>query len=76
MALAPFSMYYLIRTALAEIAAKPVIENKPAPIMAPIPKVTRLNDVRVFLRVCEPSSDSLTNCAIDFLRKRSDMLRV
>ncbi len=28
MALAPFSMYYLIRTALAEIAAKPVIDTK------------------------------------------------
>ncbi|KIC92186.1 DUF6814 family protein [Flavihumibacter sp. ZG627] len=27
-ALAPFSMYYLIRTALAEIAAKPVIDTK------------------------------------------------
>ncbi|MCG7856308.1 DUF6814 family protein [Flavihumibacter sp.] len=28
MALAPFSMYYLVRTALAEIAAKPVIDTK------------------------------------------------
>ena len=28
MALAPFSMYYLIRTALAEIAAKPLIDTK------------------------------------------------
>ncbi|MNR00962.1 hypothetical protein D3C85_1167530 [compost metagenome] len=50
-------------------AAEPVMENSPAPIMAPMPKATRLTGPRVLFRVPSPlSAASFVSKSIDFLK--------
>jgi hypothetical protein len=48
-------------------AAKPVIENNPAPIMAPIPKATNPGAVSVFFNPFSDSEASFNNCDSGFL---------
>ncbi|MNX56791.1 hypothetical protein D3C86_875940 [compost metagenome] len=50
-------------------AAEPVIENSPAPMIAPIPKATRFTGPSVLFSVPSPLSDaSLVSKSIDFLK--------
>ena len=48
-------------------AAKPVIENKPAPIIAPIPSATNPGAVKVFFNPFSDSEASFNNCDKGFL---------
>src|SRR5580658_2676412 len=52
-------------------AAEPVITNMPAPIMAPIPSVTKFTGPRARLRLCSPvSSASFISVVIDFVANK------
>src|SRR5215471_8551582 len=51
-------------------AAMPVSENKPAPMIAPMPRAIKLNGPSVFLRCCSPPSASALMRSSDFVSKR------
>src|SRR5215212_307007 len=51
-------------------AAIPVSENRPAPMIAPMPRATRLTGPRVFFKWCSPLSDSALIRSSDFVANR------
>src|SRR5713226_7623787 len=52
-------------------AAAPVSTKMPAPMMAPIPSVTRLTGPRALLRLCSPvSAASFISVLIDFVANK------
>ena len=56
------------------LAAAAVLTNKPAPMMAPMPRAMSDHMPRVFFKLCSPEAASANILLSDFLLNNSDMV--